>query len=236
MSEPSQSASLSTSARLLLAIPLGISALALGGTLWYTLHDNGRMASGERVAMHFQTACGSQAAAVVRDRAARIGLGEPVLALEAGGFALTATLPGLPGDRAAIPALLARPGTLVLSVGGAAVADAADITGAAVNLDAGGTPYAHLDLNPLAANALRAAITAGGALDLRLDDTVILHQDPAEAPSSDALSVFPTGGDALTQMRTATDWTILLGSGPLPCPVAAGEVNNAAMDPAPLPR
>lgn len=223
MSEADANASLPTATRLLLAIPLGISAVALAGALWFVFQDEGRIALGDRVTLHFQSAC-PEAAAVVQERADLIGLGQPALVAETGGFALTATLPGLPDDRTAIPALLAKPGRLTLQVGGREIADGTDISGASVALDAGGNPYARLDLNPLAATALREAIAAGGALDLRLDEAVLLHQDPAEAPAKDQMSIYPPDGEAQARMRAATDWTILLVSGALPCEVSAASV------------
>lgn len=214
--------------RAFMAIPLVLAAAALIGALWVLFKlQQGRPAAGDRVALHFQTECAPRAAEVLRKRADAIGLGEPVVAEEPGGLLLTATLPGLPDDRTAIPALLAAPGRLELRLNGSALATEEDVVQTAINMDAGGTPYMELTLNGLAVKEIHEAATSGAALEVALDGAVLLSED-AGALRDDKLRLFPSQGTPAERMRAAVDWTILLGSGPLPCAVAVGPVAEAS--------
>lgn len=217
MSEPAPS-SPRPGIRHLMAIPLVISVLAMAGALYLVfLSPAERPASGERLTLRFQSTCAPEAGAVIEARARAIGLGDPVLRTRPDEIELEATLPGLPDDRTAIPALLARPGHLELRVGDTLVATEADINGQPeINLDMKGAPYASL---PLMTAASKRFAEAAGPVRLTLDGEVLLDE-PGSAPlTEDQIRVTPRGQDAAEKMRRAVDWSIVLGSGPLPCPV-----------------
>lgn len=216
MSDPAPQAS--PAKRALMAIPLVISVLALGVALYLAfLAPKERAATGARATLRFQTACPAEAGAVILKRAAAIGLGEPALRTTADGLELDATLPGLPDDRTAIPALLARPGKLELRVGDTIVATEADLgAGVELNMDLKGEPYAAI---PLMAGAGKRFAAASGPVKMTLDGELLLDE-PGNAPlKDDRLRASPQGKDNAEKMRRAADWGIVLDSGPLPCPV-----------------
>lgn len=210
-----------------MAVPLALSALALGGALWAVLKlDQGRPATGERVTLTLATECAPAAKRVLERRVSAIGLGDPVLAEAPGGLRLTATLPGLPDDRSAIPALLTRPGRLGVSAAGRPVADQDDVVATALNLDMKGSPYAEVQLNGLAVADLREATKEGGRIEVTLDGAVLLSEDVG-ALRDDRLRLVPAEGGPGEKMRAVADWSILLGSGALPCAVTLSSLAAA---------
>ena len=180
-----------------------------------------RTASGDRVTLRFKTDCADQAAVILRHRADLIGLGDPVLQIEPDAVLFELTLPGLPDDHSAIPALLARPGKLVLSVAGQTVATEEDLGGkTALNLDSANKPYAQIPLTDAAAKRYDDAVAGGAGMELRLDDELLMRQDPAPRLEDGVLRPSPPPASASEEMRTAADWTIVIGGGAMPCPVA----------------
>ena len=212
--------------RLLMAVPLLISTLLLVAALTVVFLLGGdRAPTGERLEVRFAASCPETAAAIIRARADLIGLGAPSVEATADGVRLVATMPGLPDDATAIPALLARRGALEVTVGDAVVATQDDVLTAEVNLDTSGVPYTAFRLSPAAV----ARVTGEGAMVVRLDDEVLLEQEVAGL-AEDAIRSVPTGADMPSRMRAATDRSILLDSGAHSCDV---EVAAVAAAPAP---
>lgn len=204
-----------------MAVPLVFSALALVGALLALLKlDEGRPATGERVTLHVKTACAPPTGAVMLRRAAAVGLGDPVLVEAPDGLALTVTLPGLDDDRATIPALLTAPGKLEVRAAGRTVATEDDVSGTALNMDASGSPYAEIAMNGLALTELREATKDGGRFTVLLDGATLLDAT-FDAVRDEKLRLTPDRSTPGAQMRAVADWTILLSSGALPCPVTA---------------
>lgn len=214
--------------RPLMALPLLVSTGALIAALVLAFRvDAPRVASGERLTLHFASDCPAESAAVLRSRIDQIGLGDPEVRTGDGEVTVTATLPGLPDDREAIPALLSRPGHLSLVIGGQEVASEADLAGTpALNVDTRGMPYATLRFQPAAAGRAEQALNAGGPLLLHLDEELLLSQDPGRPLDKDRLPVQPDAGTPQERMRAAADWAIVLGSGPHRCPLRLRSVDS----------
>lgn len=213
--------------RAYMAAPLALSALALLGALWVMFKlQNGRPPAGERVTMSLVTSCAAQSGPVILRRAETVGLGDPVSTPTAEGLSLTVTLPGLPDDRTAIPALLLAPGHLEIHAAGRTVATEEDVTGTALNMDAGGSPYAELSLNGLAMAELREATKDESGFEVLMDGVSILKEEKGSV-RDEKLRLTPERAPPGMQMRTVVDWTILLGSGALPCPVTLGALATA---------
>lgn len=215
--------------RALMAIPLVFAAVALVGALIVFRHLSvDRPASGARVVLTFAGACVPEARDVIYQRVDLIGLGQPDLATQDGALVLTATLPGLPDDDTAIPALLTRRGALRITAKDEALATELDVASATVNLDTSGAPYASVKLIPSAAARITEALRAGEALDVTLDGALIVHQEGGDL-EGDQLSLSPTEGDPRARMRQAADWAILLSSGALPCDLTVTSVAAPAL-------
>lgn len=227
MSEPESTPGTPSRIRALMAIPLVFSAIALVGALYVFRHINQQhAASGERLTLRLEGTCAAEARDVVYRRAELIGLGEPALQVEAAAVVLTATMPGLPDDRQAIPALLARRGDLQISAAAGPLATADDVASATVNLDTSGQPYAEVALNPLAAARISEALRAGASLDVALDGAVIVHQEGGDL-EGDKLILSPPDGEPRARMRQAADWAILLSAGSMPCALTVASVAAA---------
>ncbi len=217
--------------RAYMAAPLALSALALVGAVWAVFKfDQGRPAAGERVVMTMETACASNAAPVLKRRVEAVGLGDPILEEAPPGLRLTATLPGLPDDRAAIPALLLAPGKMEVHAAGRTVGTHEDVTGTALNMDASGSPYAEIALNGLALAELREATKVDPTFELVFDGQTILRTEVG-AIRDELIRVTPEGGSPGAAMRKVADWTILLSAGALPCEVTLAEITAATAPP-----
>ena len=230
MSDSEQTPSTPHRMRALMAIPLIFAAIALVGALVVYRHLSvERSASGARVTLRFEGACVPEARDIIYQRVDMVGLGEPDLGLDGAALVLTATMPGLPDDATAIPALLTRRGALEIRSGDQALAGPLDVASASVNLDTSGAPYASVKLLPSAAARVTAALRAGSALDVLLDGAVIVHQEGGDL-EGDQLTLTPSDGDPRARMRQAADWAILLSSGALPCDLT---VTTVAAPPVP---
>lgn len=215
---------------LLMLLPafLGVGLLVAVAGLALQMSRDGS-ASGDRVAMRFQTACPAEVGPVLMKRARDIGLGDPDLQVEAGGVVLTASLPGLGDDEAAVPALLTRPGTLQISAKDGPVLSEADVADASFDLDEGGTPITRVTLLPPARLRVEAILKAdpGGALSIVVDGEPLPDRPNSIDLEGDQLRL-PSGvGDNRLRARLAADRAISLSSGPLPCPTTAAGIEPA---------
>jgi hypothetical protein len=215
----------------LLGLPaiLGVALLlAVAGLAWQ-MNQPGT-AGGARVRVRFPADCAAQAAPVLLDRARDIGLGQPELAVEDGAVVLTATLPGLGDDRSAIPALLARPGSLRIDAKDGPVATEADLADASFDLDEGGTPITRLRLLPPARQRIAALLEAdpGGALRIAVDGEQLPDRPNSIGLEDDQLRLPSGDGDNRERARRAADRAISLSSGPLPCALGPATVEDAA--------
>ena len=213
-----------------MAAPMIFAALLLFaiGTL-FLLALRGGEATGARVEITL-AAC-PDALPIVEARAGAIGLGDPVLTPTDAGGALVATLPGLEGDEALIPALLAAPGALELRAGDAVVATTADLTVAQVRLDESGLPYTWIELRPAPLKALTDAIAADpeGTVDIWLDGARVAERPNSRSVADGGIRVVDVGEMPGTdRMRRAVDRSILLSHGPLPCAVTVQGVRPMA--------
>lgn len=213
--------------RLLFAIPLVVSGAALVGTLWFLNRDTGRTATGDRVRIHLQSACLERTERVVRARIDSLGLPAPELVAAGDGLDLTLTLPGLPDDRTAIPALLTAPGRLSVRVSDQEVATEGDVAGTGINLGPGGDPYLELAFQAMAVTALREASASGAPMTLLLDGRVMAEGVGADQIEDQKLAVYPADAGPQERMRLAADWSLILNSGPHGCPVVATTVADA---------
>ena len=179
----------------------------------------GTDAKGERLTLRFTGECLAAAAPIVKERVAEIGLGDPAYAEQAGALELTATLPGLPDDRTAMPALLGRPGALAIVSQGQTLAANADLREIELRLDESGMPYTWIRLGPEAIEKLRAAIAADpqGSLRIELDGELAAERPNTALITDDTLRIVTGEGLTADRMRVAADRAILLRHGPLPC-------------------
>jgi hypothetical protein len=209
-------------APVLLAVAFVVSVGSLVLLSW-----RGGKASGERVAMVFEAACPIEGwQELVARRARDIGLGAPEIASDGATVTLTATLPGLPDDRAAIPKLLARRGLLEMRLDQKPLASRSDLVSAAPSVDEAGQPYALLTFT--ADGAARIAETGDGH-----DMTTLVDGEPrATWQSTDTLRdhqvrLLEGGADNRARMRRAADDALVLTHGPLPCDVRVASVSAA---------
>jgi hypothetical protein len=186
----------------------------------------GGEATGERVAMTFVGTCGVDAwKDLVADRANDIGLGAPEVTSDGAQLTVTATLPGLSDDRAAIPALLAREGALEMRLADRPLASRADLSTAVVSVDEAGQPYTLLTFTP--EGAARIAESGDGH-----DLTTLVDGHPratwlsAETLRTNTVRLLEGGADNRVRMRQAADDALVLTHGPLPCAVRVSGVEN----------
>jgi hypothetical protein len=213
---------------MLLPALLGIGLLVAVGGLALQMSRDGS-AAGDRVAMRFQTTCAAEVGPVLMKRAHDIGLGDPTLSVEADAIVLTAALPGLGDDRVAVPALLTRPGTLLISAKDGPVLTEVDLADASFDLDEGGTPITRLKLLPQGRLRIEAIMQAdpGGALSIVVDGEALADR-PNSIDLEDGQLRLPSGvGDNRLRARLAADRAISLSSGPLPCPTSLADLTAA---------
>ncbi len=206
-----------------MALPLGFALLLMAATgVLFLLALRGGTPEGERVRLSWE-AC-PEAGALVLARAEAVGLGTPRLALAGGGrLSLEATLPGLADDRDAIPALLARPGTLMLQdASGTTVLTEDAVELAQVRLDESGLPYTWVELEDEAYAALEAATKAAPEdhLAVVVDGTLLVERPNSREVSDGGVRLVEgVEMDSKRRMRRAVDRSIALTHGPLPCPL-----------------
>lgn len=205
----------------LFAIPVALGFALVGGYVaLFAAGVYGRPADGPRVTLTYQ-GC-PEAEPMVRARIDRMGLGEPRPVVVADGFGFDVTMPADPKAAAAIPATLARPGTfqILTEPGGEVVLDG-HIDDTSVHVGAG-DPVTLVRLDDVGAQTLRDHMQAHpeGKVAWKIDGAVIGTRGnmPAEARGQLELKIITTT-DLAEAVAIAAERDVILGEGPLPCPV-----------------
>ncbi len=193
----------------------------------------GGEAKGERLRFTLSGACVEAAEPLVRGRIEEIGLADVRLERQAGALVVEATMPGLPDDKTAIPAILARPGKLELRLRGELIGGSSGLEDVAIRLDESGMPYDWVKWKPAEAAVIREAITNNpdGEVIFTLDGEELARRPNGAAMDNDDLRIVTGEGESRERMRKAADRAILLHHGPLPCALEVGAVEIVAPAP-----
>ncbi len=183
-------------------------AAALLGLLTFI----GGRASGEHAEIRLRSSCPDAWSERMTQRATDIGIGELEVSVEGDETVLRGILPGLEDDLTTIPALLTRPGELVIAGEGEELAYSVDVEDAWLQMDIMGHPYVILDLQPNAMQRLQGVST----LTFELDREIVAMQRSDDG-EIDEVEMQPELQTVEEEVRAATDWKILLQHGPGPC-------------------
>jgi hypothetical protein len=209
---------------LLMIIPLSLLVLVLVAYVaLYAAGMKGRVATGPRVAMVFETC--EAARPLLEARTAAMGLGEVSVEPTATGLVVRARLPEDPSVAASIPGTLARPGALeVLSPEGTIVVPAGTVEQTAIHMGTTGA-LTLVQLRPEAAESLQKHMQQSpeSRIIVRLDGETLVERKNHPAEAGGRLEIGAPGDTEAAQVRVAADRSIILGSGPLPCPTRALE-------------
>ena len=179
-----------------LIIPISMGSCLIRGTIgWYAAIQVGGTATGGTAVVTFDSACAKDAMSA---RLADYGL-----AATWSGPAVTMQLPGLEDDRTHMPAVLAAPGTLAVTVDG--VAKPVVMRHAGVQVSMLG--------NPVSLFTLDTALERAG-LEVRINGAVV----EVEGVNGGELQIPATAEDAPRALRLATDRVVSVRY-PLPCAV-----------------
>ncbi len=206
------------------ALFLAVNVLAL-----FLLGRMGGTASGQRLQVEFQASCAEQAAPLIQARADAMGLGDPEWTVSGDRIRMVATMPGLPDEDTAVPALLAQPGHLEVRSGDHVLATDDDVSDAGVQLDEAGMPYTDLTFLPDALGRLKEAVDGNpdGTLDFYLDGQLLAQRPNTIHVTDESLKVIAGVGTTRERMRRAADRAFVLDHGPHPCPVTVASVSPA---------
>lgn len=200
-----------------LVLPIALAVVLLVGYGALLLFGaRGRPATGPVATLTF-TGC-PEAQEVVAARVEQMGLGDPVFTETEEGFTLTARLPDDPRVIDRIPDTLARTGHFEVRDGAAVIASG--VQEATVRLDLSGSPVASVQLGPEDTRVLAEHMKANpeGEIQLWLDDQRVggRKNDPP-----DEIGRLDLSGDLshVDRITLAAEQAVILGSGPLPCPV-----------------
>ncbi len=194
---------------LLLGIPvLAIVAVFLAYVWLIFTGLAGREAAGERVEIHFE-AC-TEAIDVVERRVAEMGLGDPDLTRQPGGFRLVATLPDDEGVAHSIPTTLSTPGFLTVhgldaDLGTPPVLDHTGVSSSSVRLDLTMSPTTLVQLERDAILALRSYQKAdpGGRFEIRIDGEKVAEWSNQKSLGPGELEIPPDAANDQARMELA---------------------------------
>ncbi|NOY26977.1 MAG: hypothetical protein GXP62_13995 [Oligoflexia bacterium] len=206
-----------------LFLAANVGALAMLGYL-------GGRAGGSRLVITWHTGCAAQTLPIMQQRAESMGLGKPRWTTTSDQISLVATMPGLPDDATAVPALLGRSGQLRLRMGDQVLATQADLTAASLEMDEAGMPYTQIVLSPEAGQKVAEAVDANhkGELVFDLDQEELARRPNTIAVEHDKLKIIAGVGKTRDRFRRATDRAIILGHGALPCDLTLASVSDAS--------
>ncbi|MEZ4316741.1 MAG: hypothetical protein R3F61_04540 [Myxococcota bacterium] len=190
-------------------------------TAMFGLGLYGRPADGRRVDLAWK-AC-PEAKAVVKHRVEGMGLGDPVYTDLDGGFRVTVTLPSDPEVAADIPRTLATPGVLrahPVNDPGRTVLTNEHVTSAAIRQDLTLIPWTVLTLNTAGLAALDAFVQEDreGRLVYTIDGLPVGSVSNLKGTTPE-VELTPEGRDDRDRMHKAAARSIVLDSGPVPCPM-----------------
>ena len=205
-----------------LFIGLNVVALVVLGKL-------GGQAEGPRLRLSWRSACAAQALPVMQERGVSLGLGNPRWQAQGEQITLEATMPGLPDDRTAVHALLARRGLLEVRLGARVLATHEDLASARLEHDDAGMPFDQLTFEPEVGQRLAEAVEAApdGELVFLLDGEELARRPNSIKVLAHQLKVTAGEGTTRERMRRATDRAILLVHCALPCEVRPDAVVEA---------
>lgn len=202
-----------------LFLAANVGALAMLGYL-------GGHAGGSRLALTWHTACAAQSLPIMQQRAESMGLGDPRWTATGDQISLVATMPGLPDDRTAVPALLGRSGQLRLRMGEQVLGTQVDLAAASLEMDEAGMPFTQIVLSPEVGQTVAEAVAANhqGELIFDLDGEELARRPNTIAVENDKLKIIAGVGKTRDRFRRATDRAIILGHGALPCQLRLASV------------
>jgi len=190
-------------------------AIALGMGLY------GRPADGRRVELAWD-AC-PEARAVVEHRVVGMGLGDPVFTDTSSGFQLGVTLPKDEQVASEIPKTLATPGVLrahPVDDPARTLLTTEDVAGAAIRQDIALMPWTVLTLTDAGLDKLGAFVDEQreGRIQYLLDGVPVGSVSNLKGKTRE-VELSPEGEDERIRMHRAAARSIILDSGPLPCPL-----------------
>lgn len=181
-------------------IVMGIGLVGATAGWFATVQNTDDVATGARITVAFDAACGEQAETVLVDRAQMLGLAPRV----EGPLTLSLATPGMPDDATHLPAALSAPGALAVFVNGAP--RAVELADVGVQLAFSGTPVTLV--------LLKESLPEEG-VTVKLDGKDVELEDVTAVE----LQIASRAGDSRTALRGATDRAMALRY-PLPCPVS----------------
>lgn len=209
---------------ILLVIPI-VAVILVGVTYigMYAMFLQGRAADGERVTMAWSTC--AEAQPVLEKRVEAMGLGDPELTFADGTLTLVATLPAEEDVAARIPGTLAMTGLLEgrrIEAPDDVLLSNTHITDAAMRQDLTLMPWTVLTLTDAGVERLKSAVVdqRDGKVRYTLDGVEIGVVSNLKGPTRE-VELTPDGPTERDRMHAAAERTIVLGSGPLPCPLTA---------------
>ena len=200
-------------------IPLSLLVLVLVAYVaLYVAGVSGRPATGPRVAMRYETC--PDAKASLEARAAAMGLGDVRVESTESGVVVRAQLPDDASVAAAIPETLAKTGALdILDAAGSAVVAAGHVEETSIHMGTKGAQTL-VQLDPEATESLRRHMQdhGDGRIAVCLDGVRLFERKNLPVEPRGRLELNAPGTTEAAQVRVAAEWSVIIGSGPLPCP------------------
>ena len=138
-----------------------------------------------------------------------------------GVLSLTATLPGDPAIAASIPGTLAERGWLEARVGETPIFDSTNVTAGAIRQDLTLIPWTVLTIDDEGQKALQQAVEADreGEVVYFLDDRRIARNSNLKGWGPEVELQAEDATNDLDRMHLTAARSVVVGSGPLPCPL-----------------
>jgi hypothetical protein len=212
----------------LVLIPIGFFAV-LGLSFVLLVQNVGTLdsANGLQVSVTYNAKCqASEVNTILLARAAAMGLPAEVQSLESNHIQHRLTLPEQEPDADRIPRVLARTGTLrIADATGQLLLDNTALNSTGVEINLGGMPTTMLRFNAHGIKAISDTIRGGATpITVNIDDVPV--STFTDLPDLDEGYLEIDSGEGITRERMirAADRSIILGDGPLPCPVNVVDV------------
>jgi hypothetical protein len=203
----------------LLVIPIVmVMGIVVAYLVMFVLGMRGRAPQGDEVRVAFR-GC-PEAAAIVTRRIDLMGLGEPRLEATTDGFAFTAKMPADPGVAARIPATLATTGHFAIVADDGTLVVDGHVDGSTVHVGTG-QPETLVRLDDDGSRVLREHMIAhpDGRVRYDLDAETIGERSNMPAEARGNLEIVASGLGEKEQLEVAAARSVVLDTGPLPCPV-----------------